>query len=168
MQLIGLLQLISFVAVVVTLLVTLAQTREVARQTRELSFQTRSLQGSLEHSIYQSVNAAHDRYRTMLMKDDRRMLNWYLSSRGYATSSHQQNKRTLYVIIKLETHEGVYLSYVDGVLRQSIWEAWREVLMADMRMPHFRSTWPTAKRFYAKPFVDFVDQLMRESSAPHA
>ena len=160
MRLIDLLQLISLIAVVVTLLVTLAQTRQVARQTRELSYQTKSLQGSLEQSIYQSVNSAHDEYRTMLMKDDRRMLSWYLSTRGYATSGHQANKRTLYVIIKLETHEGLYLSYADGILRQSVWEAWEEVLKADLKIPHFRSTWPAAKRFYAKPFADFVDELM--------
>jgi hypothetical protein len=164
-QLIDLLQLISLIAVVVTLLATLAQTRQVARQTRELSHQTRSLQGSLEQSIYQSVNSAHDEYRTALMKDDRHMLRWYLSTRGYAVSSHQENKRTLYVIIKLETHEGIYLSHIDGTLRQSVWEAWLEVLRVDLEMPHFRSTWPAAKRFYAKPFAEFVDELMLNSPA---
>ena len=165
MQPIDLLQLISLIAVVITLLVTLVQTRQVARQTRELAYQTKSLQGSLEQSIYQSVNSAHDEYRTMLMKDDRRMLSWYLSSRGYSISSLQENKRTLYVIIKLETHEGLYLSYMDGVLRLSVWEAWQEVLKADLKMPHFRSTWPAARQFYAKPFADFVDELMLNSSA---
>ncbi len=165
MQLIDLLQLISLIAVVITLLVTLMQTRQVARQTRELSYQTKSLQGSLEQSIYQSVNSAHDEYRTMLMKDDRRMLSWYLSTRGYAISNHQENRRTLYVIIKPETHEGIYLSYMDGLLRQNVWEAWQEVLKADLKIPHFRSTWPAAKRFYAKLFTDFVDELMLNSSA---
>ena len=163
MRLIDLLQLISLVAVVITLLATLAQTRQVARQTGELSRQTKSLQGSLEQSIYQSVNSAHDEYRTVLMKDDRRMLSWYLSTRGYVVSGHQDNKRTLYVIIKLETHEGLYLSYTDGILRQSVWDAWQEVLRADLKIAHFRSTWPTAKRFYAKPFVDFVDDLMLDN-----
>jgi hypothetical protein len=107
------------------------------------------------------MNSAHDEYRTAFMKDDRRMLRWYLSARGYRTSTHENNKRTLYVIIKLETHEGLYLSHMDGILRQSIWEAWLEVLKADLRIPEFRSTWPAAKRFYAKPFADFVDGLMQ-------
>jgi hypothetical protein len=49
--------------------------------------------------------------------------------------------------------------------RISVWEAWQEVLKADLKMPHFRSTWPAARQFYAKPFADFVDELMLNGSA---
>lgn len=91
------------------------------------------------------------------------MLRWYLSTRGYKTSTHEQNKRALYILIKLESYEGLYLSHTDGILRSDIWQAWLEVLKVDFEISEFRSIWPAAKRFYAKPFVNLVDDILHET-----
>jgi hypothetical protein len=110
------------------------------------------------------MNAAHSTNRIAFLKDDPKMLRWHLSTRGYRVSTSQQNKRSLFIAIKLEAFEGLYLSHADGILRPEVWEAWLEVLKADCAIPEFRYTWPAAKRFYAKPFVDFVVDLMRSIS----
>jgi hypothetical protein len=153
-------QFISLMTVAITILIGMSQNREVGRQTREASRQTESVQKSLEQAAYQTLNTTHDGNHIAFFKDDPEMLQWFLSTRGYSTSSHHQNKRTLYIIIKLDAHESNFLSYVDGLLSRDVWDGWFEVLRADFEVPDYRAVWPTARRFYATTFVAFVDSLI--------
>ena len=73
------------------------------------------------------------------------------------------NRRTLYVLIKLDEHEENYLSYEGGFLPENVWTAWLEVLKADFNIRDFREVWVNGKRFYATSFVEFIDN----SILPH-
>ena len=154
------LQFASLMAVAAALLVSVLQNRETARQTKELTGQTDSIRKSLEQGAYQTANAAHDLHRVELFRDDPRLLQWYLGSRGYKAHSKRRNMRTLYIILKLEIHEGNYLNHKNGTLSDEMWEAWSEVLKADLQSQDFRLTWPNARRFYARTFAEFVDSIL--------
>jgi hypothetical protein len=155
-----LLQSISLLAVTATLIISVVQNRQALRQTSELSRQTDSIKKSLEQSAYQELNTTHDAYRIAFLKDDAAMLRWYLATRGYATSTPQHNRRTLYIMMKLDNHEENFINHRDGLLPEEIWKGWHEVLNADVKIPEFRRTWINARRFYSASFVDFVDTLM--------
>jgi hypothetical protein len=120
------------------------------------------VQETLKQGAYQSLNSTQDTFRIAFFKDDASMLRWYLAERGYPVSSHRNNKRTLYLQIKLDNHEGNYLNHQSGLLSDEMWQAWHEVLKADIDMPEFRAVWHAAKRFYEKSFVRFVDSLLRQ------
>jgi len=156
MPIVDLLQFISLMTVAVTLLISVAQNRENARQTRQLADQTRSLIKSVEQAAYQAANANVDTIRAFC-ENDQDMLRWVLAGRGYATSSHQDNKRIFYVMTELQWHERNYLGYRSGSLSADLWAACREVLKSDLAMPEFQLVWPRHKRFLAKPFVEYVD-----------
>lgn len=160
MQIATWLQSFSLIIVAFALLISIRQNREIARQTREIANQTVALQRSLEQNSYQEANVAHDAQRMTFFKDDAGMLRWYLSTRGYLTSTRKRNRKALYLIIKIEIHEGNYLNHENGTLTDAMWDAWLEVLKADIRIPDFKLIWPNAKRFLAKSFTDFVDNLL--------
>lgn len=153
------LQSISLITVAVTLLITAVQSRQAIKQTQNLAKQTEYIQKTLEHGAYQTLNTGFD-IRMVFFKDDPSMLRWYLSERGYSVSGHRNNKRALYLQIKLDIHENNYLNYKKGLLADEVWQAWYEVLRVDTKISEFRTVWRAAKRFYEKSFVQFVDSLL--------
>jgi hypothetical protein len=41
-----------------------------------------------------------------------------------------------------------------------MWSAWRRVLEVDFTLAEFRLTWPNVKEFYARSFVNYVDETI--------
>jgi hypothetical protein len=158
MQISDWLQTISLIAVAVTLVITAIQSRQVIKQTQHLARQTEYVQKTLEQNA--SLNSTQDTLRITFFKDDASMLKWYLSESGYPVSSHRKNKRILYLQIKLDNYETNYLNHQGGLLSDEVWQAWCEVLKADIGKPEFRMAWRAAKRFYDKSFVRFVDSIL--------
>jgi hypothetical protein len=150
MELSDWLQAASLIGVVVALMLSI-------RQLREMSVQTRSMTRTLEQTVYQQQLRAHADYRSLFFKDDPQLLAWHLRTRGYPVRDPEGNRRTLYVLIKLDEHEENYLSYSGGFLPGDVWTAWLEVLKADFRVRDFKEVWVNGKRFYATSFVDFID-----------
>lgn len=144
------LQTVSLLGVAIALLMN-------ARQIREMTSQAHSMLRSLEQSAYQQQIRTHADYRALFFKDDARLLSWHLHTRGYTALSHRRNKRSLYVLVKLDEHEANYLSYTGGLLAENVWQAWHEVIKADFGVPEFREVWTNAKRFYVASFAQFID-----------
>ena len=160
------LESISLAAVAITLAINAVQSRQALRQTKLLAIQSKSLQDTLEQSAYQALDAGHNTYRVSFFKDDPEMLTWYLSNRGYPYSSHQLNRRTLYLQVKLDDHEQNFINHKKGLLSDDIWDAWAEVIRADVKLPGFDIMWPNARRFYARSFVEYVDALLQTLEEP--
>lgn len=160
MQISEWLQTVSLIAVAVTLIITAVQSRQVIKQTQHLARQTEYVQKTIEQGSYRGINLTQDTFRSAFFKNDSSLLKWYLSERGYPVSSHRNNKRTLYLQIKLDNHETNYLNHQVGLLSDAVWQACCEVLKADAGMPEFRMVWRAAKRFYEKSFVRFVDSIL--------
>src|SRR4051812_7536430 len=89
---------------------------------------------------------------------------WFLRSRGVTSSSATQNARRLYVLRKLESYEASLRYYEAGLLGKETWAAWRTALESDFNLPEFREVWQVASRFYADPFVRFIESIHRPMS----
>ena len=63
-------------------------------------------------------------------------------------------------MVRLDIHEANYLSYGAGQLNEERWSAWRRVLEADFSMAVFRRVWPKVKEFYARSFVNYVNETI--------
>jgi hypothetical protein len=156
MKVADLVQMVSLGAVFCALLVSAVQTRILARQNAALS-------KSLSQGAYGSVARTGIEMRETFFLDDPEMLKWHLRARGLpCTDSQLQNKMYLYVLVKLDAHEGHFLDYKNGLLGDSIWLAWRRVIESDMSVDEFQRAWPAARHFYEETFVHYIDGLMHE------
>ena len=144
------LQFASLLVVAVALLLTI-------RQIHEMSVQNHSMLKSLEQNSYKRLIQTNTTQRTAYLKDDAELLSWHLRTRGYATGKHDQNKRTLWLLVRLDVHEENYLEYLRGMLQESVWLPWVEVMRADFAVAEFPRVWANARRFFSDQFVRLVD-----------
>ncbi|WP_433785035.1 hypothetical protein ACQPX6_01835 [Actinomycetospora sp. CA-101289] len=101
------------------------------------------------------------------MIDDPVLLEWHLRARGYPTSSHEENKRRLYLLVRLEAHESNFLAWQQKLLNTETWAAWERLLRADTRIKEFRDVWPSARQLYVKSFAEEVDRLIVDDGNCH-
>jgi hypothetical protein len=143
-------QVISSIAIVVALIVNDYQVRQALRQTNVMQHET--FGALIESSI--------DQWSTYLL-DRPELLRWFLRTRGYRASTHEENQRRLFALAKLNIHEGVLQHLLQGV-REESWIAWLNVLRADLRVDIYLDVWPNGKRFYDVGFARHVDALLQE------
>jgi hypothetical protein len=158
------LQVISLATVAVALMLNVIQSRHTSKQAVEASRQTGAILASLKHGAYQSFAASQADLRSLFFNDPK-MVQWYLASRGYGTRSEEANNRTLYVILRLNSHETTFLSYSAGLLDEDVWSGWLNVIKTDFEVAEFVETWPHAKVFYAQSFATFVDEAILPPTA---
>ncbi|GAA4572216.1 hypothetical protein [Planotetraspora kaengkrachanensis] len=144
------LQIVSVPLVVVALVLNGLQAREVGRQSKALGL-------SLDQGAYQSLVKSHTDFRFTFFYDDPEMLAWHLTTRGYPCTSEAENKRRLYVLIKIEVHEENYVKHLRGLLDSDVWDAWLNVIRADFAIPVFLEMWPPSRRYFAPAFAAFID-----------
>ncbi|GAA2025559.1 hypothetical protein GCM10009839_24650 [Catenulispora yoronensis] len=148
------LQSISLLAVAGALIITV-------RQAREMASQTRSMSKSLEQSSYRRLIAANTSQRSVYLKDDPDLLAWHLGSRGYPEGNYEQNKQTLWLLVRLDQHEENYLENLRGMFPDGVWAPWVEVMRADFAVPEFPAVWSNARRFFSPQFITFIDDLVQ-------
>ncbi len=136
--------------VFLALVLNILQLRQVARQSA-------AFVRSLEQGAYGSfVNKNLEIKATHFLLDPE-LLAWYLSGRGYISTSFEENKRRLYVLVELESHESNFLSHASGLLAGEIWAAWKTVMAHSFATDEYREMWPVARKFYAASFGIFAD-----------
>ena len=136
-----------------------------ALQLRQMEKQTTAASGNIQQMAYESMNQAYSDYRVNLLKDDPDLLAWHLQNSAYPVGDHESNKRTLFMMGKLDAHERNVINYRLGLLSEDAWKAWGTVLEADVVIPEFRAMWPAARRFYAPPLVQKIDQIIHLTDA---
>ena len=129
-----------------------------AFQLRHASKQSAALAQTLNQSAYGSMVTNATEAWHNFFSNDPALLAWHLSARGYKTSTPAINKRRLYAIVKLEEHEYNYRANEQGFLAVDVWQAWHNVMEVDFSIYEFQEIWPTAKRFYASSYVQYVDR----------
>jgi hypothetical protein len=149
-------QIASGAAVALALLFNASQAREGARQTK-------SLRASLRQGTYLALVHARGLYEVLLDRPD--LLRAHLSSRGLPVTSTRANRRRLYALMKLDIHEGSFLSHRDGLLDAQLWEALCRAMMNDFRSPEIKRVWPKVSGFYAPEFGEFADRDLSGGSA---
>lgn len=112
---------------------------------------------------YLSFMRSQADWRSFTYVGDPALLRWHLEIRGYPVGDNDANRRTLYVLLKLDVHEETFLNHRNGCLDDDIWVPWQRVLRADFTVPEFIDLWPIAKPFFAQSFVAHVDEHIRNN-----
>lgn len=164
MRLSDLLQVVSLAAVVVALLFNYNQTREAANQAKEASRQVILSTSALKRAAYQELTGYGASFNSVLFDSGPDLLSWFLSSRGVPASSqrHEENLRQMFMFVRMDVHESVFMSHMDQLLADDVWDGWKNVIGADVATPEFRTVWTVVEKFYAARFAAFVNSLIRE------
>lgn len=150
------LQVVSLAAVAIALFLNVWQNRLSAKQALEASRQSEAVLVSLRQGAYVNFLNSQAEYRAIGLADPE-MLRWQLASRGYGVGSDLENRRTLFILVRLGSHESSFLSYSANLLDEDVWTGWRRVIESDFQVPEFVSVWAHGKQFFATSFVAFVD-----------
>ena len=143
-------QIIAASLVSVALVLNVLQLYQVARQSAVLL-------RSLERGAHGSLVNKNLETKTTHFLFDQELLAWHLSGRGYNSTSFEENKRRLYVLVELESHESNFLSHASGLLAGELWAAWKTVMAHGFATDEYREMWPVARKFYAASFGIFAD-----------
>lgn len=154
------LQIISLATVAVALVFNARLYHQAVIQANQTTRQAAASAAMLEQGANQMMVRNHIEIRASFLRDSPELLEWHLATRGYPTSSHSMNQRTLFALIKLETHETTFLSHLAGALSTEVWQSWTRVMEADLSLPEFYDLWPAARQFYVASFVQTVDEIV--------
>jgi hypothetical protein len=86
------------------------------------------------------------------------LLKWHLETRGHKSGGETADRIKLYIVVKLDFHENMYLRHLDGSLTEEPWAAWHRVMEVDFSIEIFQEVWEKEKQFYAPAFRSFVDK----------
>lgn len=151
-------QLATLVTVFIALGLTIWQVRQMMKQTAVMFTDV------FDH-VSESLLQAHSDQRMTFFLHDPELLSWHLTSRGYRSTTPLEDKERLYALVKLDTHESIHLRYLKGTIDDSMWQAWRQVLKADLNVPIFADVWVNGRKFYEASFAAIVDEILAESAA---
>lgn len=118
--------------------------------------QAGSLRKDVRQKTYLAMVHARSLYDVLLSHPD--LLRAHLTSRGLRVSSKRANRRRLYALLKLDIHEGSYLSRQDGLLDEELWQVLCRAMTSDFQSPELKKVWPQVRGYYRSDFADFADQ----------
>ncbi|MEV6305290.1 hypothetical protein AB0M02_38160 [Actinoplanes sp. NPDC051861] len=157
MRLADILQILTFLAVLAALVLSYLQVRHVSRQSRIAAT-------ALERGAYHALVSNQREVTAVLLRDDPEMLCWHVEGRGFRVRDEAEAKRALYVLMRLNTHEGMFLSWRSGVAGDERWAAWRNVIAGDLAMPGFKGYWAECRLLYTASFARFIDEMIAKST----
>jgi hypothetical protein len=134
-ELAPIIQILSNIAVIATIILILFQVREASRQTRRL-------EKTLEFSSYERMIQYHTESRVNFLLPNPELLRWFLQTRGIDSGNEIDNKIKLYILVKIDVHEYMFLQHSEGTLGAEPWGGWENVLKRDFSLNEFRGIWP--------------------------
>lgn len=148
-----LLQFFSTSAAVVALVVLILQTRDGSQQTMAMR---------AELAIRQSTWLAQSYvdHRTQFFQHDSALLAWYLSGRGYRSTTPFEDRQRLYALTTLDIHEGIHIQHANGTVTNEVYAAWRQILTTDLGMPIYADVWENGAKFYEASFARYVSDRL--------
>lgn len=149
-------------SVVIALLFGYRQNREAARQTSEASRQVEMSLSTLRQGAYRQVASYGADFHTILFTSGPDLVEWFLSSRGIAIESPEENLRRMFMFVRMDIHESIYFTYLANLLEDDIWNGWRQAVESDVATPQFRIVWGSAKKYYSVRFGEFIDLVINK------
>ena len=150
-------QIVTLLTVIIALGLTTWQARQMMKQTALMFTE-------LTDQVSASLIETHARQRTAFFLNDPELLKWHLTSRGYTSTNPLEDKQRLYALVKLEAHELAHQRHLKGTINDSMWQEWRQVLKADLKVPIFADVWANGRQFYDPSLAAIVDEILAQNA----
>jgi hypothetical protein len=160
------LQLASLVTVMVALVFSYKQTRDLSQQSTETAKQAAASATALQHSAHRQLSLFGADSHEYLFTAQPGVLAWFLASRGIPLGSHEDNLRCSFMFQRLDVHESAFLWKMKDVLSDDVWSGWQAVIVADAATPQFRKVWRAVRLQYALTFIEYIDALVAVHDSP--
>jgi hypothetical protein len=157
-----LVQTVSLATVATSIVLSALQNRSVAAQTREVARQSTFASAALSQSAHQTIVRHGSGVLANLLTSEPDLLSWFLTSRGIPLASPEENKRRMFMFLRMEVHEANYLAYLDHFLPDEVWLGWERVVRLDVATPEFQTIWGTVGETYSLRFAVFIDELIKD------
>src|SRR5206468_11407485 len=151
-------QHVTLLMVIIGLGLTIWQSRQMMKQTAVMFTEL------FDHAGI-SLMETHSQQRTTFFLNDPELLKWHLTSRGYTGTNPLEDKQRLYALVKLEAHELAHQRHLKGTIDDALWQEWRQVLKADLKVPIFADVWVNGRQFYDASLAVIVDEILAENVA---
>ncbi|WP_033441201.1 hypothetical protein [Saccharothrix sp. NRRL B-16314] len=139
---------------------SVAKQAEVATKQAEAAVkQTEVIVGTLEQSSH-DAQIASEKDLAVLFLGEPDVMRWHFEAHGFGTLTVEQGKTLTFILLRLGTHEAMFLRNAKCRVPGEIWESWERVIAADFRIDEYKEAWKVARRFYAVPFANYVDKLL--------
>lgn len=154
-------QVISLLAVIMALLLSVWQNREAARQSASALASLR--QATHEELVRYGADFTYD----ALIRDGE-LLAWFLASRGFTPSGEVENRKRLFLWVRLDMHEANYHAFRIGAITEDVWQDWLPSVVLDLAMPEAPEVWKTVRSVFSAKFVVLVDDVLAARAATTA
>ncbi|MEU4245676.1 hypothetical protein [Actinoplanes sp. NPDC026619] len=146
-------QFASLLGLVLALFFNYLQSRHISRQTEHQAATTKqaTLQGLLAFQNGMAEAIFHDP----------ELAAWHLGAKGIVVSSDLEARKIAFIFLRLNAHEGFFLSHRRGELDEQFWIGWKQTIAADFTVEEYRRTWTVARNYYAPAFARFIEELVR-------
>jgi len=149
-------QTVSFLIAVIALLLSLWQNKESARQTA-------SALASLRQTTREEVVRHGADFTYEALADDPEQLAWFLASRGFPPNREVENRKNLFLWVRLDMHEANYHAFLTGAITEDVWLAWLPTMKLDLAIPEIPRVWNAVRGVFSATFVALVDTSMAET-----
>jgi hypothetical protein len=156
MEISDVVQTVSFVAAVIALLVSLRQNREMARQTASALI-------SLRQTTHQELVRYGADFTFEALAGDPELLAWFLAGRGFPSAGELENRKSLFLWVRLDMHEANYHAFRTGATTESVWLAWLPTMKLDFALPEFPRVWQAVREVFSADFAALVDRSISEA-----
>ncbi|WP_433219598.1 hypothetical protein ACQP00_15665 [Dactylosporangium sp. CS-047395] len=150
MSIADIVQTVSLLAAAFALWLSLRQTRETARQTS--SALAALQQGTREELVRYGADFTYNALST-----DHDLLEWFLASRHFPPAGYVENRKSLFLWVRLDQHEGTFHAYRTGAIAEDLWLDWKRSMEIDFAMPEFPRVWTAVREIYSSDFIALVD-----------
>jgi hypothetical protein len=150
-------QTVTLVAAFGALVISLWQGRAVVSQSREAAKQTASGLAALQRASYQELVRGGANFTFEALHQDPELLDWFLRSRGFRTGAGVENRKILFLFVRLDLHQANHVAYREGRLAEELWQEWLTTLRLDLAIREFAPVWEVARALYTPGFTSLVD-----------
>jgi hypothetical protein len=124
----------------------------------------------LSVQVRQGAHLMRSESRQALMNNDRDVLLAYLGhqdlfdkmARPEALSAPDQRRFSFLWIVNMRNREHEWLQYKDGILDETTWLTYRNILPLILASKRQRTWWNTIKKAFDSDFVEMVDRVIGE------
>jgi len=96
------------------------------------------------------------------LAEDPELLAWFLASRGFRSNSVVENRKSLFLFVRLDLHEANYHAFLTGAVTEDAWLAWLPTMKLDLAMPEMPRVWNAVRGVFSATFVSLVDACIAE------
>ena len=91
----------------------------------------------MQRASYQELVRGGANFTFEVLHQDPELLDWFLRNRGFRTGAGVENRKILFLFVRLDLHQANHVAYREGRLAEELWPEWLTTLRLDLAIREF-------------------------------